>query len=111
MPKPDTSARRAEKRLKQEMNKVFQGEPVISEDEPEVPEVPKSEEPEPMGEPTHLANLEAIANAPNRFEVDLKEAILMVNELVDRLGDRVALSIDENGHVRAKRRIVQFVDL
>jgi hypothetical protein len=102
---------RAEKRLMREMNKVFHGEPVISEDEPEVPEVPEDAEPEPMGEPTPNANLEAIANAPDGHEIDLKEALGMVNEIVDRLGDRVALSIDENGHVRAKRRIVTFIDL
>jgi hypothetical protein len=106
----ETRYERAEKRLKQEMGRVFTDVREVQEDELEIA-VPEDEEAEPMGEPTHLANLEAIANAPNAHERDLKEALSMVNEIVDRLGDRVALSIDENGHVRAKRRIVQFIDL
>jgi len=107
----ETRFERAEKRLKQEMSRVFQEAPEVeTEDEVEVA-VPEGEEPEPMVEPTHLANLEAIANAPNAHERDLKDALLMVNELVDQLGDSVVLSIDDNGHVRAKRRIVQFIDL
>lgn len=109
---PETRMERAETRLKREMAKVFIEAPEETpiEEEVEVP-VPEGDEPEPMGEPTHLANLEAIGNAPNRHEVDLKDALAMVNEIVDRLGDGVALSIDEFGHVRAKRRIVNFIDL
>jgi hypothetical protein len=51
------------------------------------------------------------AEPPSAPALDLKEALAMVNELVDQLGDSVVLSIDAHGHVTAKRRIVSFIDL
>jgi hypothetical protein len=51
------------------------------------------------------------APQPSAPAVDLKAALQMVNELVDQLGAEVVLSIDERGHVQAKRRIVQYIDL
>lgn len=72
---------------------------------------PPAGESGPMGEPTHPADRAALANAPNAHHRDLKEALAMVNELVDQLGDDVVLGIDANGHVVARRRVVQFIDL
>lgn len=120
---PETRGERADKRLERELAKLAKAEQEEGEmpegttfldDIAEISRLKKAEEAEafePMGEPTHLANLEAIHNAPNAHERDLKEAIGMVNELVDRLGERVALAIDEHGHVTAKRRVVSFIDL
>jgi hypothetical protein len=100
---PETRIERAEKRLKQEMARVFAeaAEVTVPDDieriiEQEIEALPP--EPEPIEPPTPTI-------------VDLKDALQMVNELVDQLGDSVVLSIDETGHVRAKRRIVQFIDL
>lgn len=99
----ETRYERAEARLKREMAKVFSEAPEVTRPddieaiiEKEVEDLPP--EPEPIEPPTPTI-------------VDLKEALQMVNELVDQLGDSVVLSIDANGHVRAKRRIVQFIDL
>jgi hypothetical protein len=117
---PETRMERADRKLRKEWGKLGTGiDEGVSFEAPHVPLTPEQiaqpepepEESEPDGEPTHLANIEAIENAPNRHEVDLKDALAMVNEIIDRLGDGVVLSIDENGHVRAKRRIVQYIDL
>jgi hypothetical protein len=51
------------------------------------------------------------AEPPSAPALDLKEALAMVNELVDQLGESVVLSIDAKGHVQAKRRIVSYIDL
>jgi hypothetical protein len=75
-------------------------------------DTPQDEEATPpqATEPDDPLDLSTIAPASNDT-LDLREAINMVNELVDRLGDEVALSIDERGRVVAKRRVVQFIDL
>lgn len=96
---------RAERELAQTWARVDGLEQRLNNEASTVPES------EPMGEPTHLANLEALANAPNAHHRDLKEALAMVNELVDQLGDGVVLAIDAGGHVVARRRVVQFIDL
>lgn len=68
--------------------------------------VSQPEQPETIpGEPLQAAE------PPSAPALDLKEALAMVNELVDQLGDSVVLSIDATGHVTAKRRIVSFIDL
>lgn len=51
-----------------------------------------------------------LVDAPTGDAVDLKAAIEMVNELADRIGDGVVLTI-EHGRVRARRRVVGYVDL
>jgi hypothetical protein len=65
---------------------------------------PETREPEPAFEADPVP-------PPSAPAVDLKEALSMVNELVDQLGDSVVLSIDKHGHVTAKRRVVQYIDL
>lgn len=67
--------------------------------EPPAPEPPAPPAPEPPAPP------------PSNDAADLKTALAMVNELVERLGDSVALSIDADGRVQAKRRVVSFIDL
>lgn len=100
---------RAEKRLMQEMNRVFQSEQEVAEAEPQTDAITI---PDPIEVPVSVPVPEpAPIEHPSPTIVDLKDALQMVNELVDQLGESVVLSIDENGHVRAKRRIVQFVDL
>ena len=72
--------------------------------------VPEPEEVStPTPEPATIPG--EVLQPPSAPAVDLKEAIAMVNELVDQLGDEVVLSIDATGHVQAKRRIVQYIDL
>jgi hypothetical protein len=66
--------------------------------------VPETREPEPAPEAEPVP-------PPSAPTLDLKEALSMVNELVDQLGDSVVLSIDKHGHVTAKRRVVQYIDL
>jgi hypothetical protein len=103
---------RADKRLIQEMKRVFQGGTEVAEVEREIEATPQPETietlvPAPVPEPEPIDPIEP----PTPTIVDLKDALQMVNELVDQLGESVVLSIDERGHVRAKRRIVQFIDL
>jgi hypothetical protein len=80
----ETRMDRADKRLAREMA-------ALQEDAPEPPPAP--------------------VEPPPPSAVDLKELLVMVNELVDQMGESVALTIDEHGHVQAKRRIVQYIDL
>lgn len=100
---PATIMERAEKRLQREIVSL-KDEAVIAPEAPEV--VPQPPAPETIpGEPLQAAP------APSAHAQDLKAALAMVNELVDQLGAEVVLSIDENGHVQAKRRVVQYIDL
>jgi hypothetical protein len=88
---------RAETRLQRELRAAYDAAPEI---DPEItPEIAAYPEPEP--EPAPLT----------ADTTDLKTALTMVNELVDRLGEDVVLYIDPHGRVQARRRIVQFVDL
>lgn len=88
----------------QHIVRVMHGEATIVPEAAEV--VSQPQEPATIpGEPLQAAP------APSAPAVDLKEAIAMVNELVDQLGDEVVLSIDANGHVTAKRRVVNYIDL
>ena len=117
----ETRMERADRKLRKEWAKLGTGiDEGVSFEAPHVPLTP-----EQIAEPEAQLTEETAAEAtepdqspevstvepPSRSAVDLKDAIAMVNELVDQLGDSVALSIDENGHVRAKRRIVQYIDL
>lgn len=101
----ETRMERAEKRLSRELSiqQIMDEEWPLIEPEPE-PHPLKALLAEPNVPPVDV-------EPPTPTIVDLKEALQMVNELVEQLGDQVVLSIDENGHVRAKRRIVQFIDL
>jgi hypothetical protein len=80
---PATRFDRADKRLAREMA-------ALNEDMPEPP---------------------AVVEPPSPPALDLKEALAMVNELVDQLGESVVLRIDEHGHAQAKRRVTQYIDL
>lgn len=90
----ETLHERAEKRMQRDMHLLK----LATEDL--IPEMP-----EDAAEP--VADIEP----PSAPALDLREALAMVNELVDQLGDSVVLSIDAHGHVTAKRRIVSFIDL
>jgi hypothetical protein len=101
---------RAEKRLQRETAKMYDFHPDRKAGVFRVESVPEPEEVStPTQEPATIPG-EAL-QPPSAPAVDLKEAIAMVNELVDQLGEEVVLSIDGNGHVQAKRRIVQYIDL
>jgi hypothetical protein len=106
---------RAETRLMREMNKMLQDareDTEAAEDtealghDPVMP-VPKVDPTADLGTPAEIPAVEP----PSAPALDLREALAMVNELVDQLGDSVVLSIDAHGHVTAKRRIVSFIDL
>lgn len=109
---PETRHDRADRRLRREMLKLSADAPTLEDEAPQL-----QPEPEPEAQPIEPPAAETLpadpapVDPPSPPAADLKEAIAMVNELVDQLGDTVALSIDERGHVRARRRIVQFIDL
>lgn len=88
---PETRLDRAEVKLQRDMRRLYEDAVELEAQEAEQP----AEPPEPPSAPA----------------LDLREALAMVNELVDQLGDGIVLTIDANGHVQAKRRIVQYVDL
>jgi hypothetical protein len=102
-----TIMERAEKRLTRERQ-------ALSDWEQEPPAIIESFDDSliepPSIEPPKI-NMAPPAPPPSNDAADLREAIAMVNELVERLGDEVALSIDPQGKVQAKRRIVSFIDL
>lgn len=104
---PETRHDRANKALQREMQKLFAEAPTLEDEAPEPAPAPPIEPPAADAPPADPAPVDP----PSPPAADLKEALQMVNELLDQLGDSVALSIDERGHVRAQRRIIQFIDL
>lgn len=115
---PETRHDRAEQRLQRDMRKLYEeaaaldNEPGGGPESRGVPTHPQDPPPAPGGTLAALGGTLAVPPpAPSAPAQDLKAALQMVNELVDHLGAEVVLSIDANGHVQAKRRVVQFVDL
>jgi hypothetical protein len=122
---PQTVHERVERKLKRAF-RVLSAEP---EPEPAPPPEPPTEETSPwkltlpyLTAPTPVPQTPeepAAAPLPIPLDVDplppdvsdLKEAMAMVNELVDRLGQNIVLYIDEAGRLQAKRRVVSFIDL
>jgi hypothetical protein len=128
---PETRFDRAEKRLQREMQNLYANAMTLEDEASDQAELSAKQawsedrspiEPEPAQAPAEAPPIEppateappmdpAPVDPPSPPAADLKTALAMVNELVDQLGDSVVLSIDERGHVTAKRRVVQFIDL
>jgi hypothetical protein len=117
----DTIMERAEKRLTRELQVLNnweiplpQGQPAFidsAKDSLIEPVEPPTVEPPTVEPPSIEPPKINTVPPPSNDAADLREAIQMVNELVERLGDEVVLSIDAEGRVQAKRRIVAFIDL
>jgi hypothetical protein len=110
---PQTIQERVDRKLKRAF-RVLSAEP---EPEPAPPAV----EPEPVAQ-----SRSATLTLPERAApwlipldgdpvppdvTDLKAAMGLVNELVDRLGDNIVLYVDPDGRCQAKRRVVSFIEL
>lgn len=115
---PQTIQERADRNLKRAFRLLSaEPEPPIPEPEPAPPAV----EPEPVAESrsTTLSVPERAAPLPIPFDgdplpadvTDLKAAMALVNELVDRLGQNIVLYVDREGRCQAKRRVVSFIEL
>jgi hypothetical protein len=115
----DTRLERADKRLKRDLVKLFQDAPEIEPDNPRIEALPDGtglDDGVPIDPPapTPAPDLLAIPHdheEPPPDVADLREAIGMVNELVDRLGDNIALFVDGAGRLHAKRRVISYIDL
>lgn len=110
----DTSTimERADRRLMREMQALNVWEIPLPHEPPAIIDTVKASLIEqPSIEPPKINTAPKPVPPPSNDAADLREAIAMVNELVERLGDEVALSIDEQGRVQARRRIVSFIDL
>lgn len=110
----ETRLERAEKRLQREMESLpDHPEPVheLVEAVQELVEPPEPISPtEPPLELEEPATAQPIEPGPPLID-DLRSAMQMVNEIRDQLGEDIALSIDDRGHVRARRRVIRFEDL
>lgn len=96
----ETRMARADKRLKRDIIKLFE----------DFPEIGPSDRPGRPADPPPLPIPHDHEDPPPDV-ADLREALGMVNELVDRLGDNIALFVDEAGRLHAKRRVISYIDL